>query len=82
MTTFQPAEDADGIRREIRQIEEDLVQLRRKAADLHQVIGDRSYGPTDSNEVGTMIENAEEEDSLIETLEARREALLGRLGED
>ena len=61
-------------------VEEDLAQLRETAADLRRRIGERDEEPTDAVERSALIEAAEEQEALIDQLEARREELLRRLG--
>jgi chromosome segregation ATPase len=65
---------------ELRLVEEDLARLRKTAADLRRRIGDRDEEPTDAAERSALIEAAEEQEALIDQLEARREQLLRRLG--
>jgi len=66
---------------ELRLVEEDLTRLRETAADLRRRIGDRAEEPTDAAERSALIEAAEEQEALIDQLEARREELLTRLGQ-
>jgi hypothetical protein len=68
------------IRDELRLVEEDLAQLRRTAASLRERVGERADEPTDPAERATLIENAEEQEALIEGLEARRSKLQAELG--
>jgi hypothetical protein len=70
----------DGLAEEFRLLEEDLTCLRETAADLRRHIGDRDDEPTDAAERSALIEAAEEQEPLIDQLEARREKLLRRLG--
>lgn len=70
------------IRQELREVEEDLEQLRKTAASLREEIGERADGPTDPEEYGALIENAEEQEFLASQLEDRRERLLAELGEE
>jgi hypothetical protein len=66
---------------ELRLVEEDLTRLRETAADLRRRIGDRDEEPTDAAERSALIEAAEEQEALIDQLEARREELLTRPGQ-
>lgn len=66
-----------SIQDELRQVDEDLAKLRSATADLREQIGD--MGPTDAAERSAMIYMADEQDGVIEELEARREGLLKRL---
>ena len=70
----------DGLAEELRLLEEDLTRLRETAADLRRPIGDRDDEPTDAAERSALIEAAEEQEALIDQVEARREELLRRLG--
>ena len=70
----------DGLAEEFRLLEEDLTRLGETAADLRGRIGDRDDEPTDAAERSALIEAAEEQEALIDQLEARREELLRRLG--
>ena len=65
---------------ELRLVEEDLARLRKTAVDLRRRIGDRDEEPTDAAERSALIQAAEEQEALIDLLEARREQLLRRLG--
>ena len=77
MSTAQPQA---AIREELRLVEEDLARIRETAADLRRRIGERADYPTDPAELSALIEEAEEQESLADELEARREELLRRLG--
>ncbi|MEV7970552.1 hypothetical protein AB0O34_31875 [Sphaerisporangium sp. NPDC088356] len=74
-------EDEAALREELRMVEEDLTRLRQTAAELRERVGERADSPTDSAEISTLITMAEEQEAFAETLEARREELLRRLGE-
>ena len=77
MSTTRPQA---AIREELQLVEEDLARLRETAASLRQRIGERADDPTDPEERAALIENAEEQEALIDQLEARREGLLRELG--
>jgi hypothetical protein len=70
-----------AIREELQLVEEDLARLRETAASLRQRIGERGDEPTDSEERSALIEGAEEQEALIDVLEARCQELLRELGE-
>jgi hypothetical protein len=70
-----------GLTEELRLVEEDLTRLQQTAADLRRRIGDRGDEPTDAAERSALIEAAEEQEALIDQLEARREEPLRRLGQ-
>ena len=73
MDTSEPAAAYEA---ELRVVEEDLARLREEAADLRRRIGEREDEPTDPAERSAMIEQAEEQEALIDMLKARREELL------
>jgi hypothetical protein len=75
------SESAAAYEAELRVVEEDLARLREIAADLRRRIGEREDEPTDPAERSAMIEQAEEQEALIDTLKARREELLRELGQ-
>lgn len=77
---MSPPRTREEIRAELKELEEDLAGLRESAASLRERIGEGADGPTDAAEHSTLIENAEEQESLIEQLEDRRERLLAELG--
>ncbi|HMI23909.1 MAG TPA: hypothetical protein VK594_05410 [Streptosporangiaceae bacterium] len=68
----------DALAEELKLVEEDLTRLRETAAGLRRRIGDRDDEPTDAAERSALIEAAEEQEALIDQLEARREELLRR----
>jgi hypothetical protein len=74
----QPAISTDALAQELELVEEDLTRLRETAADLRR-IGDRDEEPTGAGGRSALIEAAEEQEVLIDQLEARREELLRRL---
>ncbi|SNS04961.1 hypothetical protein SAMN05216276_100381 [Streptosporangium subroseum] len=67
-------------REELQEIDEDLTRLRAEAAELRGQVGD--IGPTDAVERSTLINMADEREARAAELEARREELLKRLGEE
>jgi hypothetical protein len=74
------SESAAAFEDELRVVEEDLAWLREAAADLRRRIGEREDEPTDPAERSAMIEQAEEQEALIDVFKARREELLRDLG--
>ena len=74
------SESAAALEAELRVVEEDLARLRETAADLRRRIGEREDEPTDPAERSALIEQAEEQEALVEMLKARREELLQKLG--
>ena len=70
-----------GLRDELRLVDEELAEARRSADELRERIGDRADFPTDAAEQALVVSEAQDQDSLIANLEARRTELLGRLGD-
>jgi len=68
---------ADQLRAELKQVDADLERVRSTAADIRSGVGE-AEDPTDR---GSLIQAADEQDSLAEALAARREDLLRRLAE-
>jgi hypothetical protein len=68
---------ADELRAELTQVETDLENVRRTAADVRSGVGE-AEDPTDR---GSLIQAADEQDSLAEALAARRDDLMRRLAE-
>ncbi|MFF5112964.1 hypothetical protein [Streptosporangium sp. NPDC000509] len=69
-----------SLQEELRQVDEDLERLRAEVAELRGQVGE--IGPTDAVERAMLINQADEQEILIGELEARRDDLLKRLGED
>jgi hypothetical protein len=67
---------ADQLRAELEEVESTLANVRRTAADIRAGIGD-AEDPADR---GSLIQSADEQDSLADQLAARRDGLLRRLG--
>jgi len=68
---------ADRLRAELQEVETNLANVRRTAADIRSGIGE-AEDPADR---GSLIQAADEQDSLADQLAARREDLLRRLAE-
>jgi hypothetical protein len=77
LTTADPSA---AIAEELRLVQGDIARLGETAADLWRRIGERDEEPTDPKERAALIEAAQEQEALIDQLEARREELLRRLG--
>jgi hypothetical protein len=67
--------DRSALQQELRDVEADVAELRDTAKKIRAQIGDRSYEPTDASERAALITAAEEQEALVETLEARRDKL-------
>lgn len=68
---------ADQLRAELGEVEADLANVRRTAAEIRSGIGE-AEDPADR---GSLIQAADEQDALADQLAARRDTLLRRLGE-
>jgi len=67
----------DRLRAQLQQVETDLANVRRAAADIRSSVGE-AEDPADR---GSLIQAADEQDSLADTLAARRDDLLRRIAE-
>ena len=67
----------DQLRTQLQQVETDLANLRRAAADIRSSVGE-AEDPADR---GSLIQAADEQDSLADTLAARRDDLQRRIAE-
>lgn len=67
----------DELVRELQEVDDDLADLRRNAADLRRRIGEGE--PGDAADRASALTAAEEQEDLIEQLEARRAELVQRL---
>ncbi|HYS33223.1 MAG TPA: hypothetical protein VEM58_13285 [Streptosporangiaceae bacterium] len=66
---------ADRLRAELSEVENDLANVRRTAADIRASIGEVQ----DPSDLGSLIQAAAEQDSLADRFAARRDDLLRRL---
>ena len=66
---------ADRLRAELKEVENDLANLRRTAADIRSGVGE-AEDPADR---GSLIQAADEQDSLADQLTARRDDLKRRI---
>ncbi|WP_130508915.1 hypothetical protein [Krasilnikovia cinnamomea] len=62
-------------------LEEEIAELERGTAELRRRIGERAEYPTDPAEVSLLLTEAEEQEAILATLKARRDALKDRLGQ-
>lgn len=65
----------DELRAELAEIDKDLAELRRTAAQIRESIGEAD----DPADRGQLIQQADEQEGLADRLELRREDLLRRL---
>ncbi|GII53762.1 hypothetical protein Pth03_21510 [Planotetraspora thailandica] len=72
--------DESEIRRQLEEVDTELARLRADVAAMRREIGERWDAPTDAAELATVLTNAEQQESVIETLEARRQHLQQQLG--
>ncbi len=68
---------ADRLRAELNEVENDLANLRRTAAEIRSDVGEAD----DPADRGSLIQAADEQDSLAEQLTVRRDDLLRRIAE-
>lgn len=68
---------ADQLRAELKEVEDDLTNLRRTAAEIREGIGEAD----DPADRGQLIQSAAEQDALAESMEVRRRSLLSRIAE-
>jgi hypothetical protein len=68
---------SDRLRAELEEVESTLASLRRTVADIRASIGD-AEDPADR---GSLIQQADEQDSVADQLAVRRDDLLRRLAE-
>jgi hypothetical protein len=62
-------------------LEEKIAELERGTAELRRRIGERADYPTDPAEVSLLLTETEEQEAILATLKARRDALKDRLGQ-
>lgn len=67
----------DQLRAELQQVENDLANVRRTAADIRSGVGE-AEDPADR---GSLIQAADEQESLADALSARRDGLQRRIAE-
>jgi hypothetical protein len=67
----------DQLRAELQQVETDLANLRRAAADIRSSVGE-AEDPADR---GSLIQAADEQDNLADALTVRRDDLQRRIAE-
>jgi hypothetical protein len=67
----------DQLRAQLKQVETDLANIRRAAADIRSSVGE-AEDPADR---GSLIQAADEQDSLADTLAARRDDLMRRIAQ-
>ncbi len=69
----------DELREELRRLDEDIVRAQRTATESRRLVGDRSSGAGDREELSQLITEAEQQEAVLEILTARRERLQARL---
>lgn len=74
-------QSTDEIHAELQEIEQELAELRPRVAEIRRLIGERWDAPRDPVDLSAALTLAEEQEAIVATLEARRDTLLGRLGE-
>ncbi len=68
---------ADALQAELREVENDLENVRRTAADIRSGVGEAE----DPSDRGALIQAADEQDNLADQLVIRREDLLRRIAQ-
>ncbi len=69
----------DELREELRRLEEDIARAQQTATEYRRLVGDRSMGAGDREELSQVITEAEQQEAVLEVLMARRERLQARL---
>lgn len=64
-----------ALRRELRDVESELSELRDAAANLRRQIGERWFEPMDASDRAALLTAVEEQEALAESLERRRDEL-------
>ncbi|WP_020574214.1 hypothetical protein [Actinopolymorpha alba] len=64
----------------LQRVEEELAELRRSINDVRRRIAERWDSPTDPADLASALTTVEEQEALIESLEARRRHLRQKLG--
>jgi hypothetical protein len=67
------------LQEELRTVDLEIEQARRSALEARRAIGDHSEGAVDAVDRSSAIEQAEEQERLVDVLSARRETLLERI---
>jgi hypothetical protein len=80
--TAPMAEDESALRDELKDLEQQIAELRRQAEEARRRVGQGWDFPTDSAEIATELQGAEEAEAFIRALEARRDGALEKLGID
>jgi len=68
------------IRAELDKVEREIEQLGKSAHELRASIGDEAGGPMEPEDRAATLTQAEEQEAIMETLEARRDELKRELG--
>jgi hypothetical protein len=76
------AQSDASLRDELKDLEEQIAELRRSAQEIRTRIGAGWDAPTDEVEIASALTQAEEQEAFIRALEERRDRLLERLRHD
>jgi hypothetical protein len=68
------------LQEELRELDENVAVLRRNVEEMRQRIADHSEGSSDRVDLTNAITEAEQEEAILATLEARRTELAAKLG--
>ncbi len=66
-------------RAELRQLDEEIAETRESAAELRRQIGDRTDGTLEPEETAATISSAEELETIVDTLQTRRDEVARQL---
>jgi ATPase subunit of ABC transporter with duplicated ATPase domains len=69
-------------RDELKDLEEQIAELRSQAQEARRRVGQGWDSPTDQAEIATELQGAEEAEAFMRALEARRDGVLEKLGID
>jgi predicted nucleic acid-binding Zn-ribbon protein len=71
-----------ALRDELKDLEEQITELRRQAQEVRHRVGQQWDAPTDQAEIASELQVAEEAEAFMRALEQRRDGLLAKLGID
>ena len=69
----------DDTQRKLDDLETEIAQLRASTDELRAQVGGQSDGAQDSEDVAAVLTSIEENEGILNALEARRETLRGEL---
>jgi pyrimidine operon attenuation protein/uracil phosphoribosyltransferase len=69
----------EALRRQLREIDAEIAELRASTDDLKAHIGPEGDGVEDAEEIAADLTNVEEQEAVLGTLDQRRDAILKQL---